>query len=116
MTNGHERRLERGREQGRNHEHANEHAHEQFQKHKQVCTVNTSEDITITTPVIVSAYADSCKVELKCNGHEIIKEHHCKPNTSKFKIRQKIRACIPIEFVAECDVGEGHVDFDFHDE
>ena len=116
MTNNHLQRLEPRREQGHNYEHDNETAQEQFQKHTKVCTVNTSEDITITTPVIISAYADSCKVELECNGHKIIREHHCKPNTTKFKIRQKIRACIPIEFVAECEVGKGHVDFDFHDE
>ena len=116
MANVHGLRREPRQEHENNHEHAHEAAQEQFQKHRKVCTVNTSEDITITTPISVSAYADSCDVELICNGHEIIRDHHCRPKTSKFKIRQKIRACIPVAFVAECDIGEGHVDFDFHDE
>jgi len=113
MTNGFEHKHKNEREHEREHERGHTHEHEYFKKHKKVCTVNTNEDITITTPVVVNAYTNTCNVELICNGHEIIRDPHCKPNTSKFKIQQKIRVCIPIEFVAECDIGNDHVDFDF---
>ena len=119
MRHGSENRNERDHEhecnqdRERRHEHDHNHNHERFKKHKKVCTVDTSENITITTPVAVKAYVDSCDVEIQCNGHEIIKESHCRHDVRKFKIKQKIFVHIPIEFVAECDVGEGHVDFDF---
>jgi|GEM_PF-2708080 len=109
-----EHRHERGRENMNEREH--KHGHEQFTKHRKVCTVDTGENITITTPVVVNAYADSCNVEIECQGHEIIKDPCRRPNHSRFKIRQKIHLRIPIDFVAECNVGEGQVDFDFDEE
>lgn len=109
----HHDEYEDEREYGHDHDRDRGHDHDRSRKHKKVCTVNTSEEITITTPVEIHAYANSRNVELKCNGYEIIKEHRCRPNVSKFKIRQKIHACIPVEFVVECEVGEGQTDFDF---
>ena len=108
-----EHRQERENEREHRHEHEeHEHGHERFRKFKKVCTVDTNEDITITTPVRLHAYVNTCHVELTCNGHEIIKESHCRPGVKKFKIRQKMSAHIPLEFVTECDIGEGRVDFD----
>lgn len=83
-------------------------------KVRKVCEVNTSEDIAITVPVEVRADINTRDVKIECRGHEIIRERHCKPNVRKFKIRQKIHVCIPIDFIAECEIGEEQVDFDFH--
>ncbi|MCL2854540.1 MAG: hypothetical protein FWE21_02855 [Defluviitaleaceae bacterium] len=111
---GRERDAVREHEHECRHEHRNEHEH--FTKHRKVCTVETSEDVTITTPVMLNAYVDSCKVEIECRGHDIIRESSRRPNHSRFKIRQKMHVHIPIDFVAECNVGEGRVDFDFDEE
>ena len=98
-------------------EHEREHKgeYECHKKFKKVCEVDASEDMTITVPVAVHAYVNTRDVELRCNGHEIIKEPPCKLHVKKFKIRQKIHACIPIDFVAECHIGEGQVDFDLQE-
>jgi len=100
----------------RENKHEHRHEHEHFAKHKKVCSVETGENITITTPVALNAYVDSCKVEIECRGHDIIKESSRRPNHSRFRIRQKMYVHIPIDFVAECNVGEGRADFDFDEE
>jgi len=91
-----------------------EQENEQFKRFKKVCEVNTCEDITITVPAAVHAHVNTHDVKLRCKGHEIIREPHCKPNVRRFKICQRIHAHIPIDFIAEVDVGEGQVDFDLH--
>ena len=101
-------------DEGRNeHEHQHNQKHEHFKKVKEVCKVEVKEDISISVPVSVHAHVNTNEIKLRCKGHEIIKDHHCKPSCSKFVIRQKVHACIPIDFVTECDIGEGHVDFEF---
>ena len=109
----HEKRYEGEHERSRN---DNEQAHEHFDRHKHACRAEATEDITITAPVTLSAYANAGKVRFSCVDTDILKEHHSKPHTSKFKIRQKIRAIIPVNFDVECDVGSGYVDFDMVDE
>ena len=84
-------------------------------KLKRICEVSLSEDVSITTPITVNAYADPSKIALKCGGHEIIMESTHRHDTSKFKIRQKICLHIPIQFVAECKVGESQVEFSFNE-
>jgi len=103
------------RDNGRRRDHDHDHGHERHKKHTRACIVDTSEDITITTPVVLHAYVNDCDVRLTCGGHEIINESHCRRNTKKFKVRQKIHVHIPLEFVAECSIGEGQVDFDVQD-
>ena len=109
----HEKRYEREDEYEVEYERGrsgNEHEH--FDRHKHACKAEATEDITITAPVTLSAYANAGKVRFACVDTDILKEHHSKPHTSKFKIRQKIRATIPVNFDVECDVGSGFVDFD----
>jgi len=96
------------------HEHEHNHEQENSKKFRKVCEVNTSEDLTITVPVEVRAHVNTHDVKIECNGHEIIREPHCRHNVRKFKIRQKIHICIPVDFVAECEIGESDVDFDFN--
>lgn len=85
---------------------------EEFTTHRKICTVETGENIDIITPIAIRAYADSCNVEIECRGYEIINEPCKIHNTKKFKIKQKIYISIPINFVAECSVGEGKINFD----
>lgn len=93
------------------HEHKHEKEHEN--KHKHVnCPVTAHENISITLPITVHAHADVEDIVLKCNGHDIIKESHCRRHVRKIKIRQKIQLCVPINFIAECETGEEHVEFE----
>ena len=85
--------------------------HDHHKKHKKACTATLSEDISITTPIEIKAYAKPHDVEIKCKGHDITEESSCKPNTKKFTIRQMIQVKIPLECVAECEIGHGKVDF-----
>jgi len=80
------------------------------------CPANAFEEVTVTVPVTVRAFADVGHVDLKCMGPAMI-TRNCDdlPGTpyavSKFTIRQKLRVEIPVVFGAEADVGEGHIDF-----
>ncbi|MCL2353260.1 MAG: hypothetical protein FWC69_01365 [Defluviitaleaceae bacterium] len=94
------------------HGHGHGHDRDRFKKFKETCHVSINEEIEITTPVIIHAHVNTHDVDLECGGHEIIREHSCRRRSKRFKVRQKIYACIPLEFVAEVDIGEGHVDFD----
>ena len=85
---------------------------------KNGCPVNVKEDIFVSVPVIVRAHADVGDVDLHCmgchvekNGKPRGKPHAC----SKFTINQQMQITIPITFIADADVGEGHVDFDLHE-
>ena len=101
-----------GFENRRRHDHDHDHEHEHSERFRKVCQVDTGEDLTITVPVEVKAHVDIRDVKIKCNGHEIIRESHCRPNVKKFKILQKVHICIPIDFVTECEIGEGDVELD----
>jgi len=90
----------------------NEHGHENFKKFKKICEATVGENISITAPVAIHAGVNAHDVEIECKGHEIIREPHCSRNVKKFKVRQKISVCIPLDFFAEVDVREGRVDFD----
>ena len=94
-------------------EHEHNRRHEHSKKVKETCKIEANEDISISVPVSIHAHVDTNEIKLKCKGHEIIKDHHCKPNSKRFIIRQKVHACIPIDFVTECEVGEGHVEFEY---
>ena len=96
-----------------------------FEKHEKYileggCPAKASEEVRVTVPVTVRAFADCDKVELHCIGGAVITKN-CddtpgRPDkVSKFTVSQKMRVEIPIVFGAECDVGEGHVDFDLDD-
>ena len=82
-------------------------------KHKKsiICPTNTCEDICITVPVEVHAQADVGEIELKCTGCSVEIDPQKYTCDSKFKIVQKIHACIPVNCYVECKVNEEHVDF-----
>jgi len=119
MVFGHEQefRPEHRREQEREHrrEHRPEQGNEQEHEHKHVhveCPVVTDEDINITVPISVQAHADVEDLILKCMGHHVSKESHRRTHhVRKIKIRQTIQLCVPINFIAEAEVGEEDVDF-----
>jgi len=83
---------------------------------KGCCPVDVYEDISISVPVRIDADADVGDIEIKCNGHEIIREKsgrcHRHHNSRKFIIKQNMQVTIPIAFLAECNVGRSTVDFD----
>ena len=95
--------------------------YEKYRKffHDKDCPANICEDILIGVPVVVRANAEVNDVDFKCMGHTIIKntfDAPGKPNAiNKFVVCQKISLHIPINFMAECEIGEGSVDFDMRD-
>lgn len=82
-------------------------------KHRKfiICPSNTNEDITVSVPVEIRAFAEVDEIVLKCKGHHIEKESD-EHAVSKFKIVQKIHAHIPIKCFVECEVKDESVDFD----
>ena len=84
------------------------------------CPTVAAEDVRVTVPVLVRACANIGDVELRCMGGAIItRNSHCMPGRphaiSRFTVCQKMHVDIPIEFLAECDIGEEYVDYDFDD-
>jgi len=104
-----EQRHNQERDHDRNHNH--NHDQDPSGKFSKVCEVNASEDIRYTVPVEIRGHINTHDVNIECMGHEIIKERNCKKNVRRFKIRQKIHVCIPIDCVAEVEIGDGDVDF-----
>ena len=101
---------------GNRHEHRNEcdrdRDHDHDHKHADInCPVVVQEDINITVPVSIHAHADVDEIFLRCAGHNVIKESHGR-HRRKIKIKQKVELCIPINFMAECNVDDEHVEFD----
>ena len=80
------------------------------------CPSNAFEEVNVTVPITVRAYADIGNVDLKCMGSAVITRNCDDPPgvphaVSKFTVRQKMRVDIPIVFGAETDVGEGYIEF-----
>jgi hypothetical protein len=82
------------------------------------CPEQICEDITVSVPVTVSARAESGDVKLTCGKRECVMGDampcDCE-SVSKFKIIQKMKLCIPVKFIAECDVGEACCEYDLND-
>jgi hypothetical protein len=80
------------------------------------CPVNVCEDIEIKVPISVCAHSEGCDAQFNCMGHTI-EENHCAETQgcNKFNVTQKLNLVIPLKFKADCDVGEGFVDFNLHD-
>ena len=93
-----------------------------YEKHEKYvleggCPASASEDVNVTVPVTVRAYANCGNVELHCMGGAVVTRNSNdtpgRPDMiSKFTVSQKMRVEIPMMFGCECDVGEGYVDFD----
>ena len=83
---------------------------------EEVCTRDVFEEATITVPVKIRAESRVGEVDIHCCGPaEIIEglETCGEPGAeSRFTVKQRLRVDIPLEFLAEADVGQGHVDFD----
>lgn len=93
-----------------------EHQHHHSKNFKKSCHVNTTEEISITTPVTIHGHAYVGGVEIACAGHEIIKESRRRHGHKQFKICQKFRAHIPITFVAECEIEDERIHFEVEEE
>ena len=83
------------------------------------CPAKAFEEVDVTVPVEVRAFSKVRDVELKCMGPATVKKcceetPGCPGAVSKFTICQKMRVEVPVEFTAECSVGQGHVCFDHH--
>ena len=112
--------YEREHEPGEKHHHEHEQDQEQYKKFimKNGCPVSVREDILVTVPVVVRTHTKVEEVELKCLECHVVKNGrpHGRPNAvSRFTITQKMQVTIPLKFIAETDVGEGHVEFDLHE-
>ena len=91
-----------------------------FRKYKtkeNSCPSNTTQEVSITVPVAVNAFANLGTISIDCVGCPVIDEKEFKPtcehsSTSHFTITQKILVKIPIVFEAEVEVGEEHVYFE----
>ena len=98
-------------------------------EHNKNCPVEVFEEITISVPFTVRAFAEVEDVEFECLGCKVIRQPRGRyenengngnengsgnknKGVSKFTIQEKIKLEIPVKFVAECDVGESEVDFD----
>ena len=90
-----------------------------FQEHdrfmfKGGCPCKTSEEVSVTVPVSVSAHADRGNVELRCMGPSVI-TRDCDRDpcsaTHRFCITQRMRVDIPIKFEAQADIGKECVKF-----
>jgi len=90
----------------------------QYEKHVMECgnPETTCEDITVAVPVTVRAHAEIGEVKLDCQTKCAKKGDYDKPcnhnSVSKFIIVQKMRLCIPVKCVIECDIGDDCCDFD----
>ena len=92
------------------------HHHHHSKKFRKSCHVSTQEEITITSPIGIHGHTHIGEVELICGGHEIIREPRRRHGHHQFKICQKFYARIPIEFVAECEIGDEIVEFEVEEE
>ena len=76
-----------------------------------VCPTNTCEDIAVSVPVEIRAHADVGDIVLRCMGHHIESDSD-RRSCNRFKIVQKVHACIPVKYCVECEVHDEYVDFD----
>jgi hypothetical protein len=79
------------------------------------CSSSTNEDISVSVPVSIRANCNVGNVDIDRVGPATI-DRCCdtcgRPNAvDKFVVTQRIRVEIPLEFGAECDVGQSFVDF-----
>ena len=82
------------------------------------CPEEVCEEITVSVPVSVHAHAEIGEVKLTCEKRECINgdDKPCHSNgDSKFKIVRKMKLCVPVKFVTECDIGEACCDYDLGD-
>lgn len=80
------------------------------------CPTNAFEEMNVTLPVTVHAYANVGNVLLSCMGPSVVtRNSDDTPGyhgaTSKFTISQRLRVDIPVVFGADADIGEEHVYF-----
>jgi len=80
------------------------------------CPTNASEEVTVTVPVTVHAYANCGDIAVNCMGSSVItRNSDSTPGdpgaVSVFTVSQRLRVDIPIGFGADADVGDGHVYF-----
>ena len=90
-------------------------------RHEGGCPARVFEEARVTVPFTVRAFADVDDVDVRCKGKPEIRfncdETPGEPGkVSRFTVSQRLRVDIPIEFRADADVGEAHVDFDLHDD
>ena len=81
------------------------------------CPVKAFEELDVTVPMEVHAFAEIGEVTCCCLDSARItrnadKVRGCPHACSKFTISQKLRVDIPITFVTETEVGEAHIDFE----
>jgi hypothetical protein len=85
------------------------------EKHKKYvydgCQAEICEEITVRVPIEVSAHSEVCEVQFDCMDYSIDEENH---GRNRFNVIQKMNLRIPLKFVAECDVGEGHAYYNAH--
>jgi len=83
---------------------------------EEICTRDVFDEATITVPVTIRAESRVGEVDINCCGPaEIIEgiEASGEPGAEKkFTVKQRMRVDIPLEFLAEADVGQGHVCFE----
>ena len=84
--------------------------------HEGRCPAKVHEEAIVTVPCAFRARSEVGDVTIKCVGEPIVTMNSnfapgCVGKESKFTISQKLRVDIPILFIAEADVGEGHVVF-----
>jgi len=95
----------------------NQGGHDNHDKPKKiiVCSTKTGEDITMTVPVEVRAHVDIGNIVLKCMDKHIVKKPDKLPCISKFEIVQEMHVELPIDYIAEIEIMDEHVDFDVYE-
>ena len=81
------------------------------------CPAKTSQEVDVTLPIDIRAFADVGHVRIQCQGRPVIIKDEIEQlsggrcQVSRFKIRQRMRIEIPVVFKAETDIGPEHVEF-----
>jgi len=75
------------------------------------CPVDICEEMSIQVPVVVCAKSKVGDIEFECLGHTIDEKVCSDGGCNRFKIVQKIRIKIPVSFEAECEIGDGKVEY-----
>jgi len=94
---------------------SNYHYDEHGEQKRIVCHAEACGNITMATPIEISAHANVGKIVLKCMNSHIAENHERQKKVVKFEIVQEVFAKIPIDFIVEVELDDERVDFDLHE-